>query len=173
MATKSRIFIIAISLLLAGCGFTHHYTPRPTTYDFPPIPEFESSNDVTLVNTQDSIAPVFFGNAGIGHEWYGNLKEWTDVAISIANREISNRGVNIHEGSAKRLELSIVSIKSTTGGWGFRCYVDLKVTTSDGYERVFQGQGPSALINKAADAGVMYAVAEMLKDRKIVEFLTN
>lgn len=170
MMTANRRFAAAtLLLLLAGCA--HHYTPRTSTYPFPGIEEFSSSQAVALVNTQTATAPVLYGDAGFGREWYGNLQEWTEVAIALTNRELSKRGMSIGTEAKKSLKLSVVSIKATTGGWGFHGYASLKAITGDGYERVFQGDSPAGLITRSADGAVMQAVAAMLSDKQIRAYL--
>ena len=134
------------------------------------IPEFSSSNSITLENIQASSDDVLFAT-NMGHKWYGNLNSWTDVAIEITKRELTKRGMQITADSAKSLEMAILSARTTSGGWGFRSYVELKVITGDGYTRKFRGEGPSPLLNRSADAAVMRAVTAMLKDDNILNYL--
>ena len=170
--TNFRNFLFFISVLFLFSGCTHHHVPSADTYDFDAIPEFTSQDTVTLINTQESTDDVLFAT-NMGHKWYGNLQQWTDVAIEIAAREMASRGMTVTDGAPKKLEMSIISVDTTTGGWGFSSHVTMKVVTGDGYTRTIISDGPSPLLNRAADAGIMRAVAAMFKDEKIMEYLTQ
>jgi hypothetical protein len=74
----------------------------------------------------------------------------------------------------KSLKLSIEEIKGTFDFWTIRCETRLRVETGDGYVNTYFGDNRSpATLYRAADGSVMRAVAEMLRDRKIVEYLKN
>lgn len=108
----------------------------------------------------------------MGHEFYGDLKQWTETAIAITKREIIKRGLHVNDNSSKKLKLSVDSAKGTFGFAVIRIETTLKAETSDGYFNEYIGDNRSpATIYRAADGAVMRAVAEMLRDPKIVEFL--
>jgi hypothetical protein len=67
----------------------------------------------------------------------------------------------------------VTSVNVTTGGWGFRGYVDLYLKTGDGYETTFKGETPSALLNNAADGALARAIVAMLSDEKVISYLSN
>jgi hypothetical protein len=55
-----------------------------------------------------------------------------------------------------------------------RVILTLSAETGDGYIGTYTGNNQSpANINRAADGAVMRAVAEMLRDGKIVDYLTK
>jgi len=164
---------IALSLIMSACSTTHNYKPDADTYKFPDITGFSSGHDVNVVNASQSNEPFLFGEAGLGnaHKWMGNLKEWTDVAVEITNRELSSRGMAISTDAPKTLKLSILEATASTGGWGFRGNVSLKAATGSGYEHVYQGESPAMMINRSADGAIMQAVAAMLRDKNIVSYL--
>ena len=111
---------------------------------------------------------IFF----MGHEFYGNLKEWTETAMAITQRELTKRGMLVTASTSKKLKLSVSSILGTFGFAVVRVETTLKAETSDGYVNTYMGDNRSpATIYRAADGAVMRAVAEMLRDRKIVEYL--
>jgi len=166
---------IALSLIMLACTTTHNYKPDADTYKFPDIADISSGNNVNVVNANQSSEPFLFGEAGLGnaHKWMGNLKEWTDVAVEITNRELSSRGMTISTRASKTLKLSILEATATTGGWGFRGNVSLQATTGAGYEHVYQGESPAMIIYRSADGAIMQAVAAMLRDKNIVSYLKN
>lgn len=166
---------LLLLLLMSACSMTYNYEPDTDTYKFPPVANFTSENEIYVVNTSQSTEPFLYGTAGVGGaaKWMGNLKEWTDVAVEITNRELSNHGMKIAPDASKKIELSILEARASTGGWGFRGNVTLKASTGAGYEHVYQGESPSPDIVRTADGAIMQAVAAMLRDEKIVSYLTE
>ena len=113
---------------------------------------------------------LFAQNAG--HKFFGNLQGWTATAIAITQRELTTRGMNVTENASKSLKLSIESVKGTFGVWLIRCETTLKVETTDVYIKTYVGDNSSpATLYRAADGAVMRAVAEMLRDEKIIAYL--
>jgi len=165
----------ALLLNISACSGIHHFIPNTDTYDFPKDASFNSTHNINVINVSQSSTPFVYGNAGLGsaHKWMGNLKEWTDVAVAITNRELSARGMKISPTASKSLKLSILEATATSGGWGFRGNVSLKVVTGAGFEHVYQGESPAMMINRSADGAIMQAVAAMLRDKNIVTYLRN
>lgn len=172
MLRKNRLSGIILSLiLLAGC--THHYVPKAGTFRLDEIREFSSDNSIWLENAQTNSEELLFAT-NMGHEFYGNLNAWTETAMTITQRELSKRGMLVTASTSKKLKLSIDSIVGTFGFAVVRVETTLKAETSDGYVNTYIGDNRSpATIYRAADGAVMRAVAEMLRDHHIVDFLTE
>jgi hypothetical protein len=172
---KKRLFrmfgLIVIIFVLAGC--THHYVPNAGTFRLDEIREFSSENSIWLENAQIDSEDLLFAT-NMGHEFYGKLNTWTETAITITQRELSKRSMLVTASTSKKLKLSINSIVGTFGFAVIRVETTLKAETSDGYENTYIGDNRSpATIYRAADGAVMRAVAEMLRDSRIVDFLTK
>jgi len=72
----------------------------------------------------------------------------------------------------KKLKLSVNSIVGTFGFAVVRVEITLEAETSDGYVNTYIGDNRSpATLYRAADGAVMRAVAEMLRDPRIIDFL--
>ena len=161
--------VFVILLLLGGC--THHVIPNASTFKLDAITEFSAKNNISLVNSQKSTKDVLFATQA-GDKFYGNLQKWTDTAIEITERELSKREMNVVKDAPKSLKLSIETVKGTLGFWVSRCEITLRVETSNGYVNTYIGDNRSpAHMNRAADGAVMRSVAEMLRDKEIIEYL--
>jgi len=161
--------MIVFFYALAGC--THHYVPEADTFSLDDIHEFSSSNSIWLESAQTDSEGLLFAT-NMGHEFYGNLKEWTETAMAITQRELTKPGMLVTASTSKKLKLSINSLKGTFGFATVRVEVTLKAETSDGYANTYIGDNRSpATLYRAADGAVMRPVAEMLRDGKIVDFL--
>ena len=166
---KQPFWILLILLVAVGC--THHYVPNASTFRLDYIHEFSSSNDISLENAQTDTEDILFAT-NVGHKFYGNLQKWTETAIAITQRELTKRGMQINDNAPKKLKLSVSSVKGTFGFAVLRIETTLKAETSDGYVNTYIGDNRSpATIYRAADGAVMRAVAEMLRDQKIVKYL--
>jgi len=166
---KQPFWILLVLLATVGC--THHYVPNASTFRLDDIHEFSSANSISLENAQTATVDVLFAT-NAGHEFYGNLQKWTETAMAITQRELTKRGMQVTDNTSKKMKLSVSSVKGTFGFAVIRIETTLKAETSDGYVNTYMGDNRSpATIYRAADGAVMRAVAEMLRDRKIVEYL--
>lgn len=171
--TYTKLFIVVpILSLLSGCAHRDDYTPDPSR-PFEPIVEFSSTNSVSLQNGQQSKEQVVVYNAG---SVYGNLNAWTDVAIAITSRELKQRGLTIVGGAKKSITMSIQSANMDRGWTVVETQIVMQVRTSDGYTATYigkNGSGAVAVAHRQIDGAVMRVVHEMLKDPRIVAFLTK
>jgi len=161
---------LACIFLISAC--THVYVPKESKFEMEKIPSFSGKGSISLINGQDDTQSILFATNG-GHKFYGDLNKWTDVAIAITERELIERGITITPAADKTLILSVTSVNVTTGGWGFRGYVDLHLKTGDGYETTFKGETPSALLNNAADGALARAIVAMLSDEIVISYLSK
>jgi len=169
MKTLNLLFVGMAMALLGGCVT---YTPS-ISVPLEPIPEFTSQKTVGLINGQPSREKV-----SIKGTFHADLNEWTGLAIRIANRELTKRGmiVKTDSGAPKNLALAIVSANTEVGWVKIESEVVMQVTTSDGYCATFRGKDESYMagnIRTEMDTCMMRVVAEMLKDPRIVAFLTK
>jgi hypothetical protein len=170
-------FLLAVMFLAFVGGCAHTFVPTVRD-EFEPgtIPEFSSKNAITLQNGQPNAEAVTFMRAGV-HYYLANRQECTDVAIAIVKREISKRGMQVVENNARSLKLSVVSVNSDVGYWTTDIVIRLTAQAGNGYSADFEGRCNSGVgiygIHGATDVALSGAVAEMLKDPKIVEYLTK
>ena len=177
-----RALLIGVLLLLAGCagpgrGF---YEPNPDTVPLGPIIEFFANKDIDLINGQVSAENVLVVPRGpyprgpYGDKLVANPRAWTDTVITILQKELNDRLTRVVKGADKKLILSVESVSA--GKWYARgyepwqCVVYLKVETGDGYIKTFIGDVRSRNVFRAADAALIRAVAEVLKDYDIWKY---
>jgi hypothetical protein len=165
----AKLFLIGVSLLcFSGCSF-FHYKPSDS-HPFEEIQEFSSKNSVTLINGQSTEKGRFFGLR------YANFNAWTDVAISIAERELTKRGLSVVKDAPKTLIMSIESANSGTGPITITSQIVMLVKTSDGYSATYTGEDRSVIIglpHRQMSTALMRVVANMLNDPQIISFLTK
>ena len=156
------------ALLLTGC--TTPYIPsadRP----FEPITEFTSEARVELVNAQPKTEEHDFGG-----NMSANYNAWTDVAITIASREMKKRGVQIESGADRTLSLSVNEARYRVGWVKISTEIDMQVVTGGGYTGNYTSRNSSTMVaapKRQVDGAMMRVVVEMLKDPEIIRYLTE
>jgi len=166
--------VVVVIGLTSGCShmLTHTYTPKVSKFDMDKIHKFSVKNDVTLINRQSDSQQVLFAKNAM-HTFYTDYNDWTDVAVVITSRELLKRGGHVSADAEKSLELSVLSSKVTSGGWGFRGHTKLHAKTGSGYEQTYHAEVPSSILNRAADGALARAVMQMLSDKEIAAYLSE
>jgi len=157
-------------LLVAIVGCKSPYTPNPDR-PFEPIPEFTSQASLSLVNVQEDTS-----QHPIGRSFLANYKEWTDVAIQIADRELSKRGMQIGSDASRSLELSVTKARYRVGFVKITTDIEMSVKAGNGYTATYTGVNTAVLAavpKRQVDGAMMRVVVEMLKDPEIVAYLTQ
>lgn len=175
----SRTLLISALILLAGCvalkqgrGF---YEPNPDTVPLGPIIEFSANLDIDLINVQVSAENVVVAHRMRARyvpelKVVANLQAWTDTAIVIIQREFNNRLTRVVKGAEKKLTLSVERVRIEQGFAVWHCFIHMKAETGDGYAKLFVGEARSGDVFRAADAALIRAVAEVLKDYDIWKY---
>jgi hypothetical protein len=166
-----RVLPFAV-LMLAACASPTPYTPDPGRPFEPIAAEFQTTNGIALINAQPDSEQV----VSEGEHWLIDYHAWTDVAIAIAQRELTARGMTVDAQSARRLQLSIESANTEVGWWTVASTIVMRVETGDGYTATFRGENSSAMVanpKRQIDGAMMRAVVAMLSDAHIVAYLTR
>jgi len=168
--------IILISIFLSGCGSKYYMKPDASVEMENFVVPMLTAQKVTLVNTQsfnDNI--VILSRAG--DTGYANPKYFTDIAITITARELSKRGIEITNNSAKLLKISVDYI-ATDLGWNIESKVVMSVETGNGYTAKYTGidsktsWGPRGASDQYSTV-LMRVVGAMLTDKKIIKYLSD
>jgi outer membrane protein OmpA-like peptidoglycan-associated protein len=176
-----------------GCGGGHkiYYEPdyRERFYvpkQIPLKPEMLQVVDpypckeVTLVNDHPGMEKIQLAPCGrnlstVGaytHQWWADLRLWTDTSLDVVRTELVRRGVKVTETAPKTLKLSLTSACLR---WDFRvigCHVSLRVETGDGYIADFDIDNKSVDLYDSCDGAVTRAVAAMFNHPVIRAYLS-
>ena len=162
--------LLAGIILLLFCGCASEYTPK-TSVAFDAIHEFSARGSVNLINGQPSTERDFFFR-----KYYANPNEWTNLAIEIASRELTKRGISVRSGVPKSLTLSVESAKTDVGWVKITSDITMIARASNGYTKTYTGEDFSIMMGNPRtemDTALMKVVAAMLDDPQIVAFLTK
>ena len=171
MQYKVNYFLVIVSLFLSACS--HTYVPNPNTFRMDPVHKFVSKNTITIINDQHDTSVVNLGGAGV-HSVYGNLHDWTEIAIVLANNTVQEHGMAVTEQGNKILKLKIDKAKMYVEGGMSRSNVQLSVMAGNGYEQIYfaENRSPETMF-RASDGAVMRVVAKVFQDPRIIAYLTD
>jgi len=170
------LFGVACLFLASGCVHNnHYYVPKPSANIDDRVRKFSASGSVTLLNGQPSEEQQLIMESG-AHSYYDNPKAWTDVAIQVAERELTKRGLHVVSNSGKRVTMAVESVHTDLGTWVVTTKVVMKVQTSDGFSKTYTGKniaGGMTDLNHHYNEALGYAVAEMLDDERFIAFVSK
>ncbi|MDH3760741.1 MAG: hypothetical protein OEU50_07125 [Gammaproteobacteria bacterium] len=169
--------IIAVAILLSSCAINHHYTPKPDTHPLDTITqEFTSNKTLSLFNEQkDNSEQLYYENWSGKQRYHANYLTWTDVAIQILNRELTARNATIDESAEESIKLAIVNVSAIADTTTVESQIKLRVNLSNGYSASYSGINSVVFLGwdskRQIDGALMRAIAAMLSDPKVVDFL--
>jgi uncharacterized lipoprotein YajG len=167
--------LAVFSCVVAAAGCTHTYSPSASSRMEALSAEFTGSGDIVLKNAQPSDQAVVFMK-NMGSKFTTSLRACTDVAITIARRELVARGVRVDSDARRTLSLSVESLETQVGAVKIETQLVLRVTTGDGYTTKYVAENDSQMmanIPRQCNGAIMRGVKEMLSDPKVVEYLTR
>lgn len=165
-----RLVVVLSCLIgLGGCAPARPYTPKPGR-TMEPIVEFHGDDAVRLRNVQMSTAAVPLGGGATA-----NYAEWTDVALVIAERELTKRGIRRADDATKTLDVAIISAKFE-GTMTMATTIEMQVVAGNGYTEVYTGvnsSGFAAYLPAQVDGAMTRVVRDMLSDPALVQYLVG
>ena len=169
----ASFFILAVSFM--GCT-AKRYTPQISPVKPGMIRSMGINQTINIINSQPNEKyTILFGAREIQE---ANLREVTDVAISILSDELRKMGATINQDAHKVIKLSISGIQYLPTAWGSKCEVRLTVETGGGYYNDFvrNNVGYSAggvPRGSSCDFAITRTVADIFENGRIMEYLTN
>ncbi len=198
---KTNMFCLAFMLLALACAAKHdgsltEYPVYPEQMTKFYDTNFRGDNTISLINDQNSTDEFLISIQGSnvvispntkrsqsyrhGEDWQerkelvGNLRSWTETAISVLRKELEKKGFKVTPNAKKKIDLAItkemeiIPVATTF----LRCILHLKVETGGGYQAEFEGNNMSYdRIENVLGGSVILAVGEMLNDDRILAYL--
>jgi len=167
---KKLLFFVLGGIFLAGCTF--HYVPAIYPIDPSTVPDFKGDQPVCVVNISTASGETLLGTSSGGYKYMGDLKKWTDTAVRLMKSELQKRGFSIRDcgKGTKELRLAITNAQ-IVAAMGSKCNLELHLKAGNGYTGNYIGNNSSFTYDRASDGAVTRAVAAILNDRKIIEYL--
>jgi hypothetical protein len=156
-------------LLMTGCTLTY----RAGVYPIPPdmkVKEFQGKGEAISIKSAAIEGVVYIGTVN-PYTYYTDIKQVTDVAISLFAEELSKRGFSIQKDAVKTITLNVTGVNITYTIGSYHCNMKIEYSTSDGYRRIFFPYNSSGLYNRACNGAITKGVAGLLNDERLIEFL--
>jgi hypothetical protein len=171
-----RFIGIAVCLLMAG-GCTARYLVVPAGVEVSSglVNRFEGGPPLEVVNSQTDCKPVKIGSAS-DIDFYGVMHTWTQAVVDQLQKELNKRKISVVPQAEHRLRLRVVGAKVFFGsriGSG-TVYSSLKLEVRFGNQMaVFEGNDSAVKLDLAVGGAVSNAVAALLRDPNLLEFITR
>jgi len=172
VADSAAKAVLTFTSLLLVTGCVMHAIPNPSPVSPQIAADLTASQPVSVINAQPATEEVSIGRAGMG-KMRGNLREWTDAAVTLLSAELQKRSVSVADNAPKTLKLAVTGARLQSRPMGASCSVDLCVETGDGQSINLSASASGMQPPKAADGAVSEVVAEILRNRAIQEYLAK
>jgi hypothetical protein len=158
---------------LAGCG-PLMIQSDPNTFAVAPEagaqlrgPQSISLNNSYNVQTQ---VQIFDG----GRTWQADLKQYTETAIAILDREMTKKSISNTAAAAKSMTLRVRDVHANLGGWVIRASLVLDAEYGDGTKSTIETSNSSpGTAWRAVDGAIMFAVTRLLRDDQFLAYLNR
>ena len=161
--------------ILAGCVSKRIVEPAvmPLTPDKTVV--FKGASPLQIVNAQNDAAAVVIHPERFGAEYYGDMHDWTRLAISLLQSELSQRDIEVVPHARKKLILRVINARlffqSGMGNGPVYARLSLELKGSSLPVTMLEGSYSASLLDKAAGGALASAVAALLRNPAVTAFL--
>jgi len=130
-------------------------------------PQTVELNNVYKTEKQEVIMPR-------GPTWLGDLKQYTDTAITMLGREMGKVGVNVASPASKTINLRVYNVQAAPSGFVIRASLVLEADYGDGTKSTIKTQNSSPSDAwRAVSGALMFAVRQLLLDQQFVDYVNR
>src|ERR1041385_1394212 len=168
MKPHNNLWIAISFLLLALAGCSTVYVPAPGIPNLKEIPDFAAGLKLTLVNAQPNTEKVLLFSNKL-NTYYANMRDWTDRLNKSLKDTLRKKHVEVTEGAAKSLKLSVerAVIDVRAAGFNPRRTLDWKVGLGDGTVIPMTLETGHWKIEDASNVAVRLACRDTLRDERV------
>ena len=173
----SRRFAKGVVVLLvgalAGCAPPVIKT-NPDTFEVPrdATKYLHEGGTVALNNAYPAETKVkiwVYGDSG----WFGDMKQYTDTAITMLGREMQKRSIAVDPKAQKTVTLRVYDV-SASPGWVIHSSLTLEALYGDGTKSMIMTKNSSPSDAwRSVDGSLMYAVTQLLSDDRFVAYVNK
>ena len=168
----TRVVFVLLVGMLASCVST--IDSDPDTFNVPAdaAKHLRAGGNVALNNAYQAETKVkiwTYSDTG----WFGDLKQYTDTAITMLGREMQKKSVAVDPNAAKTVTLRVYDV-SASPGWVIESVLTLEARYGDGTKSTIttKNSSPSDAW-RAVDGSLMFAVSRLLGDDKFLAYVNN
>ena len=168
----TRVVFVLLVGMLASCVST--IDSDPDTFNVPAdaAKHLRAGGNVALNNAYQAETKVKILTHS-GSSWIGDLKQYTDTAITMLGREMQKKSVAVDPKAAKTVTLRVYDVSATLG-WVVKIDLTFEAQYGDGTKSTFTQENSSpGTPGRALDGSLMFAVFRLLGDDKFLAYVNN
>lgn len=169
----AQAVVALLVVVLTGCAAPIIVT-NPDTFKVPAgaAKYLRAGGNVALNNAYQAETKVkiwTYSDTG----WFGDLKQYTDTAITMLGREMQKKSVAVDPKAAKTITLRVYDV-SASPGWVIESHLTLEARYGDGTRSTIttKNSSPSDAW-RSVDGSLMFAVSQLLGDDKFVAYVNK
>jgi hypothetical protein len=180
----SILYGIALFVFLtAGCSVTYRAGISPIL-PYLQVNEFQGQGEAISVKNEaregvahiENTLPIgdayYLGEPDI-YDYYADLKQVTDVTVSFLVEELSKKGFSVRGDAPKSITLNVTGINLAFMYPYYHCMIEMKYTTSDGFNQAISAYDLSNRYPKACNRAITRGVVDLLNDEELIDFLKS
>jgi hypothetical protein len=167
-----RLVVALLVGVLAGCTTT--IVSNPDTFDVPAdaAKHLHAGGSIALNNAYPLELPKQIWTDG-SSRWMGDLKQYTDTAITMLGKELKKKSIAVDPKAAKTVVLRVHGVRASHG-WTIGAVLTLEAQYGDGTKSTITTKNNSpADAWRAVDGALMFAVSGLLSDDKFLAYVNN
>ncbi len=168
----TRVVFVLLVGMLASCVST--IDSDPDTFNVPAdaAKHLRAGGNVALNNAYQAETKVNILTHS-GSSWIGDLKQYTDTAITMLGREMQKKSVAVDPKAAKTVTLRVYDVSATLG-WVVGTVLTLEAQYGDGTKSTIKSANRSGwTVYSMVDGSLMVAVFRLLGDDKFLAYVNN
>jgi hypothetical protein len=172
---------LAMLITLGGCAITSQIDSAPKTYDLPEgkTPRLRGQQSIALKNAYGTETKVIVAQQS-RNTFEADLKQYTDTAITMIERQLKKDGISIDPTAAKAItvrvrdmtfKLRIIPFGAIANG-----SLTLEAELGDGTKTAFRSDSETSSYSNsgnALDAAVLLAVTSLLNDQQFLAYMNR
>lgn len=168
-----RYLLAALLLAITGCAPITVDT-NPDTFAVPKgaASQVRGQQSIALKNVyqKPTVEQIFPGGA----TWVADLKQYTDSAITMLGKEMTNVGVKIESPAAKSITLRVHSVQAAPKFFTIQSSLVLEAVYGDGTKSSIRTENSSpATAYRAVSGALTFAVQRLLYDEQFLAYVNK
>ena len=169
----ARVVFVLLVGVLASCVST--IDSDPDTFNVPAdaAKHLRAGGNVALNNAYQAETKVKILTHS-GSSWIGDLKQYTDTAITMLGREMQKKSVAVDPKAAKTVTLRVYDVSASATWSRIGSVLILEAQYGDGTKSTIKSENRSRwTVYNMVDGSLMVAVFRLLGDDKFLAYVNN
>ena len=169
---------VVVPMLVVSFGCASHTHLVPTVVDIPLEAGLHFDSGAAVAVRAGTVGEPSGNRVGLMARSTVRVDyaEYTDDLVRVLDDVLHRLGVSVSDGGSRWLDVTVRHVNFAIGGISgisgrYDCFVDVKVTTTEGYVRGFEGTAWSANYAKACNHATARVAQQILLDPDIRRFI--